>query len=82
LILWIGADQPVWAAQFKRLKVGSVRRLSATTQKSLVADLRSVLDPQCVRRAREIATRMTKPAHAVTAAADLLENAVRRQGGE
>jgi UDP:flavonoid glycosyltransferase YjiC (YdhE family) len=79
LILWIGADQPVWAAQFKRLKVGSVRRFSATTQKSLVADLRSVLDPQCVARAREIATRMTKPADAVTAAADLLEGTVRRR---
>jgi UDP:flavonoid glycosyltransferase YjiC (YdhE family) len=79
LILWIGADQPVWAAQFKRLKVGSVRRFSATTQKSLVADLRSVLDPQCVARAREIATRMTKPADAVTDAADLLERTVRRR---
>jgi UDP:flavonoid glycosyltransferase YjiC (YdhE family) len=79
LILWIGADQPVWAAQFKRLKVGSVRRFSATTQKSLVADLRSVLDPQCVARAREIATRMTKPADAVTDAADLLERTVCRR---
>jgi UDP:flavonoid glycosyltransferase YjiC (YdhE family) len=77
LILWIGADQPVWAAQFKRLKVGSVRRFSATTQKSLVADLRSVLDPQCVTRAREIATRMSKPADAVSAAASLLEDAAR-----
>jgi UDP:flavonoid glycosyltransferase YjiC (YdhE family) len=81
LILWIGADQPIWAAQFKRLKVGSVRRFSATTQKTLVADLRSILDPECVSRARKIATRMTKPADAVTAAANLLEDAVRRQGG-
>jgi UDP:flavonoid glycosyltransferase YjiC (YdhE family) len=82
LILWIGADQPIWAAQFKRLKVGSVRRFSATTQKSLVTDLRSVLEPQCVSRARDIATRMTKPAESVTAAADLLEDAVRRQGSD
>jgi UDP:flavonoid glycosyltransferase YjiC (YdhE family) len=81
LILWIGADQPIWAAQFKRLKIGSVRRFSATTQKTLVADLRSILDPECVSRAREIGTRMTKPADAVTAAANLLEDAVRRQGG-
>jgi UDP:flavonoid glycosyltransferase YjiC (YdhE family) len=77
LILWIGADQPIWAAQFKRLKVGSVRRFSATTPKSLVADLRSILDPECVSRACEIATRMTKPADAVTAAADLLEKKAR-----
>ena len=40
LILWITADQPIWAAQVKRLKVGSARRFSTTTQESLVADLR------------------------------------------
>ena len=79
LILWIGADQPIWAAQVKRLKVGSARRFSTTTQESLVADLRSILAPQYVTRAREIATRMTKPADGVTAAADLLERTVRRR---
>jgi UDP:flavonoid glycosyltransferase YjiC (YdhE family) len=77
LILWIGAEQPIWAAQVKRLKVGSARRFSATTQKSLVTDLRSVLAPQYVGRAREIATRMTKPAESVTTAADLLEKKAR-----
>ena len=76
LILWIGADQPVWAAQVKRLKFGSARRFSTTTRKSLVADLRSILAPQHVIRARELATRMTKPAASVTAAADLLEDVV------
>ncbi len=35
LVLWIGADQPIWAAQVKQLKVGSGRRLSATTRESL-----------------------------------------------
>jgi UDP:flavonoid glycosyltransferase YjiC (YdhE family) len=73
LILWITSDQPIWAAQIKRLKVGSGRRFSATTQKSLVADLRSILTPQYVTRASEIATRMTKPAASVAATADLLE---------
>jgi UDP:flavonoid glycosyltransferase YjiC (YdhE family) len=77
LILWIGAEQPIWATQVKRLKVGSARRFSATTQKSLVTDLRSVLAPQYVGRAREIATRMTKPAESVTTAADLLEKKAR-----
>ena len=48
LILWVSADQPIWAAQVKRLKVGSARRFSATTQESLVAELRSILAPQCV----------------------------------
>lgn len=78
LILWITADQPVWAAQVKRLKVGSARRFSSTTQKTLVADLRSVLTPRCVTRVREIASQMTKPATSVTAAADLLEDAASR----
>jgi UDP:flavonoid glycosyltransferase YjiC (YdhE family) len=77
LILWIGADQPMWAALVKRLKVGSARRFSTTTQESLVAELRAILAPQYVTRAREIATRMTKSAASVTAAADLLEETAR-----
>jgi UDP:flavonoid glycosyltransferase YjiC (YdhE family) len=58
------------------------RRLSSTTQESLVADLRTILAPQYVTRAREIATRMTKPAVSVTTAANLLEDAasIRRFG--
>jgi UDP:flavonoid glycosyltransferase YjiC (YdhE family) len=75
LILWVTADQPIWAAQVKRLKVGSARRFSTTTQESLVADLRRILTPQYVTRAREVATQMTKPAESVTTAADLLEQA-------
>ena len=78
LILWMGADQPIWAAQIKRLKVGSARRLSSTTRESLVADLRSILAPQYLTRAREVATHMTKPAASVTTAADLLEDRLRR----
>ena len=74
LILWVTADQPIWAAQVKRLKVGSARRFSSTTQESLVAELRRILAPQYVTRAREVATQMTKPAESVTTAADLLED--------
>ena len=47
-------DQPVWAAAVKRLEVGSARRLSATTLESLVGDLRRILAPRYVARAREI----------------------------
>ena len=60
-----------------RLKVGTGRRFSATTEKSLVADLRTVLAPQCLTRARELATRMTKPADSVATAADLVEDFAR-----
>jgi UDP:flavonoid glycosyltransferase YjiC (YdhE family) len=77
LILWALADQAIWGARVKRLKVGTARRFSTTTRESLVADLRRILAPQYVTRAREIATRMTKPANSVTAAADLVENFAR-----
>ncbi len=79
LVLWDVADQPIWAAQVTRMKVGCARRLSTTTRESLVAQLRQVLAPQYATRAREIATRMTKPAESVTAAADLLEGTARRK---
>jgi UDP:flavonoid glycosyltransferase YjiC (YdhE family) len=77
LILWIWIEQPIWASAIERLKVGSAHRFSTTTQQSLVADLRTILAPQYVTRAREIATQMTKPAESVTTAADLLEETAR-----
>jgi UDP:flavonoid glycosyltransferase YjiC (YdhE family) len=77
LILWMLGDQPLWGAAIKRLKVGTARRFSSTGQESLVADLRTVLTAQYAGRARELATRMTKPAESVTAAADLLEASAR-----
>jgi UDP:flavonoid glycosyltransferase YjiC (YdhE family) len=77
LILWTLPDQPLWGAAVKRLKVGTARRFSTTTRESLVADLRTILAPQYVTRAREIATRMTRPAESVAAAADLVENFAR-----
>lgn len=81
LILWSSADQPYWANQVKRLGVGTSRRFSATTRESLLADLRRTLSPECAIRARELAGRMTKPAESITKAADLLEDAVRRNAG-
>ena len=77
LILWPLPEQAIWGAAVKRLKVGSRRRLSSTTEKSLVADLRRILDPKYLARAREIATRMTKPAESVANVADHLENVAR-----
>jgi UDP:flavonoid glycosyltransferase YjiC (YdhE family) len=81
LILWTWADQKLWGARVKRLKVGTARRFSTTTQKSLVVDLRTILALQYVTRAREIANRMTKSTESVTAAADLMENFVLRRVG-
>lgn len=73
LVLWDLAEQPLWAAQITRMRVGRGRRLSTTTAESLAAHLRHILAPQYASRACEFATRMTKPAESVAAAADLLE---------
>lgn len=77
LILSMDANQTIWGAQLKRLKVGTTRRFSATTRETLTADLRRVLAPDYAVRAREIASHMTKPADSVVKAADLLENFAR-----
>lgn len=80
VVLWVGADQPVWAAQIKRLKVGTAQRFSKTNSASLTKALRTVLTPDYQRRAREAATRITTPATSATKTADLLEAAARRGG--
>jgi UDP:flavonoid glycosyltransferase YjiC (YdhE family) len=79
LILSTDLDQTLWGSRIKRLKVGTARRLSATTQESLIADLRTILEPQYGTRAREVATQMTKPAESVAAAADFVENLAARR---
>jgi UDP:flavonoid glycosyltransferase YjiC (YdhE family) len=78
LILWHQVDdQAIWAAAVTELKVGSARAFSASTLDSLVADLRFVLAPECVTRAREVAAELTEPAKSVARTADLLEETVR-----
>ncbi|AKK28982.1 glycosyltransferase [Mycobacterium sp. EPa45] len=79
LILWMADVQVVWGAAVKGLKVGTSRRFSSATEKTLVADLRTVLDPRYLDRARELAARMIKPADSVTTAADLMEDFARRK---
>lgn len=77
LILWTLPDQPLFAAQLKRLEVGSGRRFSTTTEKSLATDLSRILGPKYAARARELATQITRPADSAVAAADRLENFAR-----
>ncbi|MEE2855149.1 MAG: glycosyltransferase [Actinomycetota bacterium] len=77
LILWTVWDQPMWAAAVEQMKVGSGRAFSESTLDSLVADLRTILTPQCAARAHEVAAQMSKPADSVAYAADLLEEAAR-----
>ena len=77
LALCISVDQPMWAAAVNQLGVGLGRRFSDTTQESLVSDLRSILTADCVARVGEVAAQMTTPVESASAAADLLEEAVR-----
>ena len=72
LSTWLG-DQRLSGGIVKRLKVGTARPLSSTSQDSLVADLRTILSPDYVERAREVGARMTPSAASRAAAAGLLE---------
>jgi UDP:flavonoid glycosyltransferase YjiC (YdhE family) len=79
LILSMDLDQSLWGARVKRLKVGTTQGFSSTTEESLVAGLRTILAPQYLARARQIASQMIKPAESVAATADLLEDFARRR---
>ncbi|UNB56125.1 glycosyltransferase [Mycolicibacterium sp. YH-1] len=78
VVLWVGADQPVWASRINRLKVGVAQRFSRTSKRSLTKALRTALTPEYQKRAREAAARMTPPEQSAAATADLLEAAARR----
>ncbi|WP_299565953.1 glycosyltransferase [uncultured Mycolicibacterium sp.] len=80
LLLWMLPDQACWSFRLRKLGVGTGRRFVATTEDSLVHDLRVVLSPEYRDRARRLATRMTAPSDGVARAADLVERfaAVRR----
>ncbi len=75
--LWTLPDQWLRTTQLKRLKVGTGRRFATTTEKSLIADLRKILAPQYLTRAREFANHVTTPAESAAAATDLVEDFVR-----
>ncbi|QLL09626.1 glycosyltransferase [Mycobacterium vicinigordonae] len=76
LVLWISAEQPLWAFQVMKLKVGKSRRFAGVTKKSLLKDLRAILEPKYLERTREIASRMTPSAVSVQKAVDLIEKKV------
>jgi UDP:flavonoid glycosyltransferase YjiC (YdhE family) len=73
LVLPVAFDQPMWARQIKRLKVGRARPFRAITHESLVADLQRVRAPEYLARASEVSTRTTKPSASIETAADLIE---------
>jgi vancomycin aglycone glucosyltransferase len=75
LILWLWLDQPVWAAGVEQLKLGSGHRFSDVTEQSLVADLTSILAPEYLTQARNIAAEMVSPHESASSAADFVEAA-------
>lgn len=79
LILFWDLVHAIYGTAVKRLKVGTARRFSTVTEESLVADLRTILAPDSVARARELATRITEPAKSAADAADRLEDFARRR---
>jgi len=79
LILWATPERQMWGALIKRLKVGTTRRFSSITQELLAADLRRILAPEYVARAREVANQMTKPAESIAVTADLVEGLARQR---
>ncbi len=81
LILWTLPDQPFFAAQLKRLKVGTGRRFSTTSEETLVADLRRILAPPSAAHARTLAAQMTRPEESSAAAAAHVEQFARRRCG-
>jgi UDP:flavonoid glycosyltransferase YjiC (YdhE family) len=75
LILWLWLDQPVWAAGVQQLEIGCGRRFLDVTEQSLVADLTSILTPEYLSRARNIAAEMITPHESASSAADFVEAA-------
>ncbi|OBI22962.1 glycosyl transferase family 1 [Mycobacterium sp. E2327] len=77
LIFFWDMVHAVYGTAVKRLKVGTARRFSTASEDSLVADLRTILAPEYIARARDLATRITEPAKSASVAADLIENFAR-----
>ncbi|MEV0766648.1 glycosyltransferase [Nocardia salmonicida] len=73
LVCWVGSDQPFWGARCVRHGVGASTRLKGLTAETLVAELTTVLAPDCARRAEEIAGELITPEQAVLRCADLIE---------
>ena len=77
LILWATLERQMWGAVVRRLKVGSSHRFSSITAESLITDLRLILSPGYITRARELAGRMSTPVQSISATADLVESHAR-----
>lgn len=77
LILYWDMVHAIYARSVTRLKVGAGRRFSTATEETLTADLRTILAPDYLTRAGELAARITEPAKTAATAADFIEDFAR-----
>ncbi|ORM25997.1 glycosyltransferase [Williamsia sp. 1135] len=77
LVYWLGADQPLWGRQIRRSGAGLSAPLAKIDESGFRSALAELLTPVHTRAARGLSEQLVTPAAAVTAAAELVEQAVR-----
>ena len=73
ILLWVSADQPVWAKAVRKLGIGASHRLSSLTQDRWATLLSTALSSQVAERARCLQRHAIKSDRALSRTADLLE---------
>ncbi|PYE14735.1 UDP:flavonoid glycosyltransferase YjiC (YdhE family) [Williamsia limnetica] len=77
LIYWLGADQPMWGRQIRRRGAGLGFPLAGIDARGFGSALETLLTPDHTRRAQALSEQLVTASAAVTAAATLVEHAVR-----
>ena len=77
MILWPAAERQTWGDIIKRLHGGTARRTSNTNSASLVPDLRPIMAPDYVARARMVAAQVAIASKSATATAEVLGDSAR-----
>lgn len=82
MVCWFSADQPFWGAALEQVGAGTSMGFSQLDGRKLADGLEIVTSDRAARKAQELAAAMTLPADAVRAAADIVEDAVRRKNAD
>lgn len=77
LVYWLGADQPLWGRQIRRSGAGLSSSLAKIDERGFRGALAEILTHDHARAAQALSAQLVSPAAAVTAAAELVERAVR-----
>lgn len=73
LVLWIGADQPVWATRIRRLGVGTSRRFPQRRKRPFAMTCGPLGSQDAPLARAEVANQMTPPSRSPTATVAVLE---------